>query len=381
MMKVCRHCMERLGTGELGECVVCCNAFEKTDELAWKIMETLREYEYETFDVGVTLRGSAKAIQEWLREEAGIEDTFKEHFRREFTRMFSAITGKKRAVNGDVRIIINLEDLSFSVEISSVYIYGRYKKRVRHLSQTRWICQNCSGLGCEVCNFEGRKYLSVEDLIIQPALEVFGGQNAYLHGSGREDVDARMLGSGRPFILEIERPKKRMVDLRELEEMINRSAGGKIEVRLMFYASHRDVERIKSAGYSKLYRAIVRIDGDVSEEDLVNSLKKLEGSVINQRTPKRVEHRRADKVRKKRVYSARLVAKKGRYAVIEIHAESGLYIKELVSGDDGRTRPSLSEVLGVSCVVEKLDVLQVFGGLEEDGNLKYNPVSFAEQRR
>ena len=38
---------------------------------------------------------------------------------------------------------------------------------------------------------------------------------------------------------------------------------------------------------------------------------------------------------------------------------AGLYIKELVSGDDGRTVPSLASVLGVPARVLELDVIEV----------------------
>jgi tRNA pseudouridine synthase 10 len=44
-----------------------------------------------------------------------------------------------------------------------------------------------------------------------------------------------------------------------------------------------------------------------------------------------------------------------------IEAESGTYIKELISGDGGRTRPSLSELVGVPCNVSKLDVIEIKG--------------------
>ncbi|HIP57883.1 MAG TPA: tRNA pseudouridine(54/55) synthase Pus10, partial [Archaeoglobus profundus] len=37
--------------------------------------------------------------------------------------------------------------------------------------------------------------------------------------------------------------------------------------------------------------------------------------------------------------------------------------KELISGDEGRTKPSLSEALGVNARVAKLDVIRVEGGL------------------
>jgi tRNA pseudouridine synthase 10 len=45
--------------------------------------------------------------------------------------------------------------------------------------------------------------------------------------------------------------------------------------------------------------------------------------------------------------------------VLRLRTESGTYVKEFVHGDQGRTRPSLSELLGVACEVKALDVLEV----------------------
>jgi tRNA pseudouridine synthase 10 len=45
--------------------------------------------------------------------------------------------------------------------------------------------------------------------------------------------------------------------------------------------------------------------------------------------------------------------------VLRVQGQAGLYIKELVSGDDGRTRPSLAELLGVPSKVSELDVIGV----------------------
>ncbi|MEM2906597.1 MAG: hypothetical protein QW739_00755, partial [Candidatus Odinarchaeota archaeon] len=42
-----------------------------------------------------------------------------------------------------------------------------------------------------------------------------------------------------------------------------------------------------------------------------------------------------------------------------VDCQGGLYVKELVSGDDGRTKPSLSEILGVEAKCIQLDVLNV----------------------
>ena len=44
---------------------------------------------------------------------------------------------------------------------------------------------------------------------------------------------------------------------------------------------------------------------------------------------------------------------------LEIRAQHGTYIRELVSGDEGRTDPSLSSLVGSPCKVEVLDVLNL----------------------
>jgi tRNA pseudouridine synthase 10 len=48
---------------------------------------------------------------------------------------------------------------------------------------------------------------------------------------------------------------------------------------------------------------------------------------------------------------------------IFIKCEGGLYVKELITGDEGRTKPNLSELIGIPVQVVELDVLEVSGGL------------------
>ena len=44
---------------------------------------------------------------------------------------------------------------------------------------------------------------------------------------------------------------------------------------------------------------------------------------------------------------------------IRVRAESGTYIKEMVSGDEGRTVPSFTSLAGVPVKVEFLDVVAI----------------------
>jgi tRNA pseudouridine synthase 10 len=60
-----------------------------------------------------------------------------------------------------------------------------------------------------------------------------------------------------------------------------------------------------------------------------------------------------------------------RHATVEVHGEGGLYIKELVSGDEGRTEPSLADLLGVGAEVTALDVVAVEGESEPFEDASY----------
>jgi tRNA pseudouridine synthase 10 len=349
------------GYAKPNECLICSGILWKVDEIADEIVEKLKDYEFETFLVGSRVYGSLKALEDYLNLKDS--KSLKHQFNRELSRAIASKTGKRfDPKEPDVTIIYDLENPNFEIQIAPLYIYGRYKKRVRGLSQTRWLCGFCNGKGCEICGWTGKRYISVEEMIAEPMREFVGGRHAVLHGSGREDVDARMLGSGRPFIVEIQEPKRRKIDLKELERIVNERCKGKVVIFDLKFAKARDVEFLKSAGFRKVYRAKVIFEREISREELERALEKLK-TEIHQRTPLRVLHRRADLVRVRRVHNAEVILHRGRVAVIRIEADSGLYIKELVSGDQGRTKPSLSELLGVQAYVEKLDVIEVKGGL------------------
>jgi tRNA pseudouridine synthase 10 len=169
-------------------------------------------------------------------------------------------------------------------------------------------------------------------------------------------------------VLEVKHPHRRDVDLAALEAEIN-EASDAVEVEGLRYASHRMIERVKEHDASKTYRMTVAFDAPVNDEELQAALDELRGATINQRTPQRVDHRRADLVRERLVYdiSGATTDKEPdtpggeTTATLTVHGAGGLYVKELVSGDEGRTEPSLAGLLGVGAEVTALDVLAVEG--------------------
>ncbi len=327
-------------------CELCGGIFTRLDEYAKYISTILDEYEYSTFSVG------SKFSEEILEREKRIIEEFSSpeyaegigrEFNRELGKRISMLTGKEANIsNPDITVIVDTIYDDVHLEIKPLLIYGRYRKLVRGLPQTKWP--------------SGKYRESVEEIIARPIMEITGGTGHALHGMGREDIDVRMLGNGRPFVIEIKRPRKRFLDLKELERIINRYAEGKVEVTDLKFATKEDIRKIKETKAKKRYRVAVRVDA--SEEEIKSALKKLKGK-IRQRTPRRVAHRRADKLRVREVYDIHLVAKENDAWVIEILAESGTYIKELMHGDEGRTRPSLAEILGRDVEVVYLDVIEI----------------------
>lgn len=354
------------------DCWVCDGAFSDFDEWAERAASVVADYGFETFLVGTRVPPLVEENEKLLDEIHGDEysATFSSEFNREVGKRFDELTDATvEFERPDVTVTLDLQRDTVEFDVRSVYFYGRYRKLERGIAQTEWECYDCEGTGtrggedCETC--DGSGYIvdeSVEELLRPAFVEMTDGAGATLHGAGREDVDALMLGEGRPFVMEVESPRIRDLDTDALQREANENADGKVELHELRRVGGETVERVKSLDASKRYRARVSFDAPVTQDAFEDALEALVGTV-EQRTPSRVDRRRADKVREREVYEAtgelRDDADEGREATVELHTEGGLYVKELVSGDEGRTAKSLSSLLGVSATVEELDVLAV----------------------
>ena len=353
-----------------GTCWVCSNFFDAVPEWADRVIVSVQGIEFLTFLIGCRVPPLIAENEEMVWSDLSLTEPepFKSEVNREVGKAVSARTGKLVDFKKpDIVVILDPSTGTAEVQINSVFFYGRYQKFERGIPQTHWDCRACRGTGCEKCNFTGAQYLdSVEELIGRPVITAFNAQNAVLHGAGREDIDARMIGTGRPFILEVVQPKKRSLDLAALEQEINRVTEGRVSVSIKRWSERAEVETLKSNKAHKKYRILVEVDGALSANEFANALKALQGATIHQRTPERVAHRRADKIRERIVLDIEYGGEQDGKFVVEVLGEAGLYIKELISGDGGRTRPSLAEILDRPAHVFSLDVVQVEGAKEGD---------------
>jgi tRNA pseudouridine synthase 10 len=289
-----------------------------------------------------------------------------ESMRHEFGRLFGKLIGKRTGretdyLKPDMVVVINPFLETIRIQPNPLFVSGRYRKFVRDIPQSKWFCSKCRGKGCDKCGGTGKMYPeSVEELSSKPLLEATQGETTFFHASGREDIDARMLGNGRPFVIEVSKPKKRSVNLKQVETAVNVGGVGKIEISSLRFTT-KDVVRYlkKGEGAQKEYRLLIEFENDVSDRELQMLERTLSGALIKQQTPLRVLHRRADLVREKYIYQLKVKKVSLKRALMEIRCQGGLYVKELISGDEGRTVPNVSDLLGNTAKTLKLDVLNV----------------------
>lgn len=237
----------------------------------------------------------------------------------------------------------------------SVYIAGRYNKWSRTLSQTPWIVDQ-----------ERKLESSVEEIISQPIKKHALVDEFRFSSSGREDIDVRMLGRGRPFAIELVNPRRTKFSyeiLREIENEINTDP--QVTVKHLQNVSKEQLKELKSGEEFKIkvYKALCYVKGELPDLENLNNCTSLN---ILQYTPIRVLHRRANMVRPRTIHSMKATASKLKvengcsFFTIILSTQAGTYVKEFVHGDFGRTNPCLRTILENDSVdILALDVLDI----------------------
>jgi tRNA pseudouridine synthase 10 len=345
-------------------CFLCDDKFKSVDVLVQKALKAACYYEYSTFLVGIVLPLKVEEREDEFK--AALNVTYGESIRHEFGRVLGKRLERETGKTVDFRkpdlaIVVNPFKETVALQVNPLFVAGRYRKLVRDIPQSKWFCSACRGKGCEKCGGTGKLYPeSVEEIVSKPLLEAAEGEKSAFHASGREDIDARMLGTGRPFVVEISKPKKRSLDLLRALGAINAAGEGKVQVSRLRFTNRDVVRRLKKAeSAQKEYRVLAEFEREVSEAELQRVEQELTGALIKQQTPLRVVHRRADLTRERYIYWVKVKKVAPNQAELIVRCQGGLYVKELVSGDAGRTVPNVSGLLGTGAKTLKLDVLKV----------------------
>jgi tRNA pseudouridine synthase 10 len=247
-----------------------------------------------------------------------------------------------------------------SYKVPAIVLAGRYIKLSRNISQTPLI------LGDRRIGDT-----SLEEAIGSIVMPYFESTEPKLCGAGREDLDVRMLGRGRPFIFEMGTPKKLIptnnegieISLFELQEKINESNKDIIVSDLQIIPTKNSNSTLVDSENEKRkhYRALIELSKPLDSSKL-NEINQKEPFQILQKTPIRVLHRRALLDRERMIHSIQLTHIRDNLLYLDLVTQAGTYIKEFVHGDLGRTNPNLSSLLSwdnFECDIILLDVMHV----------------------
>lgn len=139
------------------------------------------------------------------------------------TRALESLSVMPASIVSPPKLLATSATAVVTLEREPVYLQGRYLKFKRGLSQSPWVLEGVR---------MGES--SVEEAIGDTALSFFRGASYKFHTAGREDVDVRMLGNGRPFILEVLDAKKANLterDYAEIQDAVNAANAGAVEIR------------------------------------------------------------------------------------------------------------------------------------------------------
>lgn len=279
------------------------------------------------------------------------------------------------------------------------YLRGLYTKARRDVSQTPFYVPEKDEQGRTFMKRLG--VTSVEEQIVPAVLKAIGGVSKLnnnpdgdevvygmvkFHASGREDMNVRMTlppdptenVGGRPFVLEVIDALRipTMDQLKAVVSEINhtipdesivivRSDGrtyGKnpfgVGISSCFnFVPDNSFRNLQSdtEGKIKYYGCDCWSEAVIPSSAYLNEKLSICPIVLQQRTPVRVLHRRANFARLRHVLSLKATKIDDHYFRLNISTDAGTYVKEFVHGDLGRTVPSVSSLLGCKTDIPVLD--------------------------
>jgi tRNA pseudouridine synthase 10 len=242
----------------------------------------------------------------------------------------------------------NILIINYNILHDSIFLRGNYNKYTREIGQSPWEIN-----GVKVCPS------SVEEEMEKIILNYFVSNKLTMSAGGREDKDVRMLGNGRPFILEIFNPKNNIKNIKNLENEINKNSKY-IKVNDLDKCEREYTEVIKQAELNKmkLYTSVIWVEKKINNSDL-NIINNINNLKIIQKTPLRVLHRRTLTDREKIIHKMECKKINDHFLILDILASAGTYIKEFIHSDLGRTEPNLKSLLKSKCDILQLDVKEL----------------------
>ena len=349
---LCQNCTRRLFSKSHGKtypkfnksskskCYVCKDVFETLDLMLFNIYEKIFTFDFKTFNLGLTLKNSYQERDDFLKSKFKIKgvENIKFSISNELAKKISRKTKSRKITDDpDIFLQVNFKDDSCTLRSKPIFVYGRYNKKIRKISQKQKSCEKCKGIGCHNCNFTGLENIeSIEGKISYFLKKKFDAKQVQINWIGGEDQTSLVLGNGRPFFAKIINPKKRNRLLRKSSDLNT------------VYLSELRKLSVQPKG-SVPFKSEVSITVHTKKSISLSALKKL--SIL--KNTEVMNHSKDKKNIPKRIYDVHYKKLGKTTFLLDLFLDGGIPIKSFVQNSD--VNPNVSDLLENQCLCKKLD--------------------------
>jgi tRNA pseudouridine synthase 10 len=347
------------------ECNICNGLMHETHSIIQRIRETLsNDFHFDTFLIGATLPTNLFEKEDQIRARFKIRgrENIKSQLIKNLRKKFSEAT-KKQIDFLHPDLTINLQfrkdtGLDIDIKMRPLIILGRYIKKNRGIPQ-RSGCEhnNPNKINVQreayplvniapqrasaICTLEDT---SIQSLISKEILRITKGEGLKFSWIGSEDENSLVLGSGRPFFVQIRNPK--IIHLND--RRLNFPRYG----LLVSFEQIFDKLPEQPIQFIAKTKIVIRASRHVGKEEALK-IKSLADSVVIFRNQKK-----KFKSSEKRIYSLDIVKISNEIFELHVVADGGLAIKQFVEGRE-YTSPNISTAANLQCECLLFDILDV----------------------
>jgi len=305
-----------------------------------RVGEVLRAMGYRRFILGVKPPEISAEAEENVARAFSLQhwETIKNELKREIGKGVAIAYGFEPDFDDpEVMLVLDIPRSSIEAVVPSMIVNARLVKLVRGYSVKR--------------RPGGR---SIEDIASTNLRGV--GEGLHISIAVRDTSRYRILGRGCHTVIEIRSPRPGHRDLAEVSKALN-SMPKTYMVEVIGRGRRRDADELAGRVRRITYRIYIYSDREVAVEEL-EKLKESGPILLEQRTPVRILRRGGVERAypgELRVEATHQISK--RTFELVVTASSRIYIEEAVTGDGGRTRPSISSIIGAALTPLEVDIL------------------------
>ena len=347
------------------ECDICSGLMYKTDSIIHQIRETLNDnYRFDTFLIGVTLPPNLFEKEDQIRARFKIRgrENIKSQLIRNLRKKFSEVTKKQIDIlHPDLTINLQFQKNTspkINVKMRSLIMLGRYVKKNRGIpqrsggehnngneisvqNQPYHVFNRTHTQVSKICTSAGE---SIQSVISKEILRITRGEALKFSWIGSEDENSLVLGSGRPFFIQIRNPKTIRLDHKTLG----------FQKYGLFVNIEKFFKRLpeQPVQFIAKTRVVIQASRQIGKEDHLK-IKSLTNSIVvfpNQKNKSRSSA--------KRIYFIDVVKTNDKVFELDVIADGGLAIKQFVEGRE-YISPNISAVANLQCKCLLFDILDI----------------------